>query len=224
MRGHDRYEALAGALLLDEATAGERAEFAAHAEGCARCRADAVSLGVPLREFVEAASEHETWRPSLAGDVRARIAESRQKRVRFAVGTLGYAVAASLVINIAFVTGFAGRAIDALRVVPDFRYATTQPIAFEHRPRAAVEPAPAMVPIERVARRAAHVRVERPRQKMKSGGNAGSRPASDAIEGLALWKDAESAARDVAQIERRCESAVDAVFTPEEPCPSPESR
>jgi len=224
MRGHDRYEALVGALLLDEATAGERAEFAAHAEGCARCRADATSLGVPLRDFVEAASEHETWRPSLAGDVRARIAESRQKRVRFAVGTLGYAVAASLVINVAFVTGFAGRAIDALRVVPDFRYATTQSITLEHRPPAAVEPAPAMVTIDRVARRVTHVREERSQQKIKTGETAGSRSTSDVIEGLAILNDDGSATRDVAQIARRCASAVDAVFTPEEPCPSPEPR
>ena len=175
-------------------------------------------------DFVEAAKEHEMWRPSLAGDVVARIAESRQKRVRFALGTLGYAVAASLVINVAFVTGFAGRAIDALRVAPDFRYATTQSITLEHRPPAAAEPAPAMVTIDSVARRGAHVRDERPRQKMKSGGTAGSRPATDVIEGLAIWKDQESAARDVAQIERRCESAVDAVFTSEKPCPSPEGR
>ena len=224
MRAHDRYEALAGALLLDEATADERAEFAAHAEECATCHADAVSFGVPLREFVDAARERETWRPSIAGDVGARIAESRQKRVRLALGTLGYAVAASLVVNVAFVTGFAGRAIDALRVAPDFRYATTQSITLEHRPPAAAEPAPAIVTIERVARRTAHVRDERPQQKMKTGGTAGSRPAPDAIAGLAIWNDGLSAARDVAQIERRCESAVDAVFTPEEPCPPPESR
>jgi hypothetical protein len=37
---------------------------------------------------------------------------------------------------------------------------------------------------------------------------------------LSIWDEADAAKRDVAQLER-CQSAVDAVFAPEEPCPLP---
>jgi hypothetical protein len=226
MRAHDRFEALAGALLLNEATPGERAEFEAHAQSCARCGSDAASFGMPLRTWVEEAGAHETWRPSVAGDVNRRIADSRQKRWRFTLGTLGYAVAASLAINVAFVTGFAGRAIDALRVVPDYRYSATQPITIERRPPVvAAAPQPFNFTIVRSRSHEAKVRVGRPERAPSAQEKAADAAAAEAIHGLAIWNDGEPAGRDVAQVDSRCATAADAVFNGDEPCPLPtESR
>ena len=41
MKAHDRFESLAGAVALGEATESERVEFVAHAQTCALCRDDA---------------------------------------------------------------------------------------------------------------------------------------------------------------------------------------
>jgi len=225
-RAHDRFEALAGALLLNEATPGERLEFEAHAQSCARCSDDAASLGISLRTWVDAAVAHETWQPSVAGDINRRIAESRQRRWRFTLGTLGYAVAASLAINVAFVTGFAGRAIDALRVVPENHYAATQRITLEHRPRVvAAASQPAHFTIVRSLRHEARVRDGRPQRGRSVEEKAADAAAAEAIHGLAIWDESDAGRRDVAQAELLCASAVDAVFGADEPCPPPaESR
>jgi len=146
-RPHDRYEALAGAMLLGEASAADRAEFAVHAESCAVCREDAVASAMPIRELVESAAESETWRPSMTGDVVARIRERHTKRTRFAITTIGYAVAASIALNVAFVSGFGGRALDALRVAPGITYSPTQRITLEHRPKVAPVAAAAPAPV-----------------------------------------------------------------------------
>ncbi len=223
MRAHARFETLAGALLLSEATSDERAEFEAHARGCGQCR-DGPSVDLPLRGLMESAGARETWQPSLAGDVYRRIAESRRRCWRAGLGTLGYAVAASLVLNVAFVTGFAGRALDALRVVPDFRYSATQPITLERRP-VAVAPQVAPLGLVHRARRAASVRAMRPQRRGPPQEKIANAGAAGAIQGLAIWDASDAAKRDVAQIERRCESPADTVFASEEPCPLPtESR
>jgi len=218
-RNHDRFETLAGALFLKEATLEERAEFERHAQTCERCRADAVSLGFPLLEVVEDAGRSETWQPSVAADVNGRIAESRQRRWRLGIGTLGYAVAASLAVNVLFVSGFAGRAIDALRVTPEHNYSATQPITIERRAKAVAAAAPARLTLERKARRAIDAYHVRP-EKMKSERAVGD-PSADAIAGLSVWDDADAGKRDVAQLDGRCEGSVDAVFVSDEPCPVP---
>jgi len=78
---------------------------------------------------------------------------------------LGYAVAASLVLNVAFVTGFAGRALDALRVVPDFRYSATQSITLEHRPVVMTSQVAPFGLMRRAGRHEANLRAMRPRQQ-----------------------------------------------------------
>ena len=226
MSGHARFEALAGALLLNEAGERERAEFEAHARECARCAGDAASLGAGLREFVASAAARETWQPSVARDVSVRIAESRQKRVRFAVGSLGYAVAASIVLNVAFVSGFGGRAIEALRVAPEFRYATTQRLTLERRPPAvAAAPVSQYVDIRNAPARAFYVRAKSPQKKVYLAPLAPLQTPPDIAATLALWTDGDSTRRDVAvQFERRCEQVVDAGFATGEPCSGPTDR
>jgi len=226
LSGHARFEALAGALLLNEAGEEERAEFEAHARQCALCADDGASMGAGLREFVASAAARETWQPSVARDVAARIAESRQKRVRFAVGTLGYAVAASIVLNVAFVTGVGGRAIDALRVSPEYRYAATQRLTLERRPPA-VAAAPVLLQIDiRNARPGTFsVRAKSPQKKRYVTPLAPLRTPPDVVAGLALWGDSDSTRRDVAaQFDLRCGNAVETGFVTDEPCSGPTDR
>lgn len=116
-RSHARYESLAGAIALGEATQTERDEFLGHAAGCALCS------GVPaerdLLRAIEAGREAETWRPSVDRAVLARIHDTRKQRSRFTVGALGWAAAISIAVNVAFVTGFAGKLDGAFRSTPE---------------------------------------------------------------------------------------------------------
>ena len=114
MRGHDAFEALAGALALDEATPEERAAFAAHAAGCANCRADAADAETVARALA-AARDEERWRASLDHLVVGRIRDARARRSTVTLGALGWAVAASIVLNVAVATGFTGRLASAFR-------------------------------------------------------------------------------------------------------------
>ena len=125
-RSHARYESLAGAIALGEATQTEREEFAQHADGCALCS------GFPaereLLRTVETAREGETWRPSVDRIILERIHDTQKQRSRFTVGALGWAAAISIAVNVAFVTGFAGRLDGALRGAPE----TTTDVAAPH--------------------------------------------------------------------------------------------
>lgn len=107
MRGHDRFEALAGAVMLGEADASERAEFDAHASACDACRADA-GYGLATTSSIARACDAETWRPSIAEPVRERMASGRTKRHRRTLGAFGWAIALSLVANVAFASGVTG--------------------------------------------------------------------------------------------------------------------
>jgi hypothetical protein len=108
LAGHDRYEALAGAIALGEATPAERAVFDAHAVSCARCRADAAAAG-SLAGVLENERAAELWRPSIGAAVERRIRETRRSRQRFSIVALGWCVALSLAVDVAFAGGFAGR-------------------------------------------------------------------------------------------------------------------
>lgn len=134
MRDHGRYESLGGAVALGEASAGERAEFAAHAAGCEDC-ADAAGAVFAVRERVARAEDAERWSPSLESAVAERIRQRRSATFKTATSALAYAIGASVIVNVAFVSGFAGHALDALRVAPDYRYASVQHITLEHRPK-----------------------------------------------------------------------------------------
>jgi len=111
MREHDAFEALAGAVALDEATHDERALYAAHAATCPLCRDD--RFGESL-ERLRGACEGETWRPSLGDSFYARVREARAKRARRTMAGLGYALGLGIVLNVAFTSGFAGRLSDRL--------------------------------------------------------------------------------------------------------------
>jgi len=154
--GHRHFEALAAALALGEASEAERAEFAAHARSCAVCAADAAH-GSALVGRLAAARDDERWQPHLDGDIGARLSVHRTQRSKQTFAVLGYAVAASLVVNVAFVGGFAGRALDALRVTPAPEAAAVNSlrIVLEHRaPRE-----PAALALHRATRLAPHAQV-----------------------------------------------------------------
>jgi hypothetical protein len=107
-REHDVFEALAGAVMLGEATEAERARFDAHAATCDACRADVACAPVFVRAVTQA-RRTETWRPSIANLVLDRIRGARKSRFRFTVGALGWAVAISIVFNLALASGLSMR-------------------------------------------------------------------------------------------------------------------
>jgi hypothetical protein len=113
-RSHARFESLEGAILLGEASDAERQEFALHASACPLC--GDVPLPGALTTAVATARDGESWRPSVDRPVLTRIRDERMKRSQFAVGALGWAAAFSIAINVAFVTGFAGRLAGAFDV------------------------------------------------------------------------------------------------------------
>jgi len=102
MTAHDRYDALAGAMMLGEATPAERAEFDAHVASCAACRLD-VGAGLETVAAIARSRDEETWRPSVS--VMATIRERSQRRFRWTLGAFGWAVGVSLVLNVALVGG-----------------------------------------------------------------------------------------------------------------------
>jgi hypothetical protein len=107
-RDHDAFEAVAGAVMLGEATEAERARFDAHAATCDECRADVACAPVLVRSVTQA-RRTETWRPSIANLVLDRIRGTRKSRFRFTVGALGWAVAISIVFNLALASGLSMR-------------------------------------------------------------------------------------------------------------------
>ena len=149
---HDRFEALAGAFALGEATPDERARFEMHARECARCGEDAQET-TQLRAFVETTRDTESWRPSMRDTIFARIHERRLGRSRFTIGALGWAFAASIVLNAAVVSGAAGSLGRALRD----HEASSDVVASQIRleaPRPAVVPTPVpLAPFSRDASR-----------------------------------------------------------------------
>jgi hypothetical protein len=108
MVAHDAFEALAGAIALGEATPVERATFAAHAETCAMCRTAIADVEM-VREVLVASRDDERWLPSVDARVRSRIGDERHRRARATFGAFHWAIAFSLVLNVAFFSGFVGR-------------------------------------------------------------------------------------------------------------------
>jgi len=114
---HAAYEALAGAIALGEASDAERAEFSAHCAACARCSDDADELRTRVVTAVAVARELETWRPRVGDGVMRRIDRERVKTADLTTTLLTSAIAFSLVLNVAFATGFAQRAGHAIEPV-----------------------------------------------------------------------------------------------------------
>ena len=115
MSAHDRFESLAGAVALGEASPQERAAFDVHASTCEVCRDDAAS-GAFVVARVADAHRSETWRPSQP--IVERIRSRRSGRARFTLGALGWAVAGSLVLNVALAGGLGARLAGAFQSQP----------------------------------------------------------------------------------------------------------
>jgi hypothetical protein len=115
MRGHARFEALAGALDLGEATDDERAAYDAHAASCPRCTGGALAGEVVAA--IERARDDETWRPQVRAGVSTAIDRSRVRRARTTANLLVCAVVASMALNLAFAEGLPQRVAGAVRPV-----------------------------------------------------------------------------------------------------------
>lgn len=138
MNAHDRFEILAGAVALGEATSEERAAFDAHAATCGACRDDAGDAAYVTAK-IEQAQRSETWRPSqpIVDRIRAR----RNRYSRFTLGALGWGVGLSLVLNVAIAGGIGTRMIGAFSPQPATEVASSA-ISLD-APHAALAPAPA---------------------------------------------------------------------------------
>jgi hypothetical protein len=117
MRGHERFEALAGAILLGEAGESERAEYLNHARDCLRCDADVDGTRTEVLTAFAVAREMETWRPDTREAVARRIERGRGAQQRLTANALGCAIVLSIVLNAAVASGTAQRAVSALRPV-----------------------------------------------------------------------------------------------------------
>ncbi len=112
MPAHDCFDALAGAVMLGEANAAERAAFDAHRRQCACCGAEA-AFAAATTAALERVRDAETWRPSVVSAVLERIAKTRVRRERRTVGAFGWAIALSIVVNVAFANGITGAALSS---------------------------------------------------------------------------------------------------------------
>ncbi len=161
MKAHDRFEALAGAVMLGEATPEERATFDAHAAICDRCRTDARD-GAYVTSQLQQASRSERWLPSQP--ISERLRARRSARSRVTLGALGWSVALSLVLNVAFVSGVGARLGSAFlsTAAPDSDVASTRITLEAARPKhVAFAPAPPSANGRHLLRRAAMRRPHR---------------------------------------------------------------
>jgi hypothetical protein len=118
MSPHDRFEVLAGAVILGEASDAERAQFAAHAAACALCGTAADDAGGVRAAFARARGA-ETWRPALGDPVARRLREAGNSRFHSTVGVLGAAVALSLALNVVFASGLSSRLLGSFAPPPE---------------------------------------------------------------------------------------------------------
>jgi hypothetical protein len=232
MIGHDRFEILAGAVMLGEANDAERAAFDAHVSACESCRLDAACAPVVLRS-VEAAKAAETWRPSVGSAVVGRIRESRTSRFGKTVGVLGWAVALSIVLNVAFVSGLSTHIHDAFAPEPDDApYVSAMKIDLE-------SPAPLPAPVRRaawhphavafVARPKPHALVARPAAvpvapdiPTAAAGVTIPPSAADAVPDVLAGIDVDGSETDGAKhvaVQPHCAGAPDPVATDAAPAP-----
>jgi len=204
---HDRFEALAGAVALGEATALERECFAAHARECVSCADDSAG-SARVRDVIASARDAESWRPSLRDAVFARIHERRSGGSRRAIGALGWAFAASVVLNAAVVSGVAGGLGHALRDRESSDIVASH-IRFD-APRPIVVPTP--LPRIAVARVALAHEPSAPQPSAEPG-------VDNLLAGLDLANGRGIAAAPVA----RCDAEESDAFASPMPCANPAS-
>ena len=187
---HDRFEALAGAVALGEATPAERAELQLHATGCTSCREDS-ALAANFATTVDAARSAEAWRPDIGESVFARIRSSRANRFRVTVAALGWVVALSIVLDVTFTTGAGLRLYDALQPAVREDVAAAQRVSARQSAPASVRLASQPVlrtATARAPRFVATTRVRRP-----------FRPAA-AVQGLAAPTHLPAASSDIPDV------------------------
>jgi TonB family protein len=121
---HDRIEAIAGAIALNEATDEERREYREHIASCAQCLEafGGEHLIERVASTVACAREAEVWAPEI-GDVVATRTRRRSRVLRYGAGFAGVAVAAAFGIHIATTSPQSGR----LAAVPVVTVATVKP-------------------------------------------------------------------------------------------------
>lgn len=119
--------------------------FDAHAAECAECGSDALGAR-EMFSAIAAARDDESWRPALDNLIAGRIRDSRARRSTFTVRALGWAVAASIVINVAFASGFTAHLATAFRETGEARSSvvatrleigTVRPLVVSFEPRRA---------------------------------------------------------------------------------------
>ena len=122
MRGHGRFEALAGAIMLGEANEAEYTCYVEHAAECPRCP-DPSAIRTEVLTAIAVARELETWSPGIRDGVVRRIENRRAWTVRWIGNALGIAIVCSLALNGALASGLAQRVTTGLapivaRLVP----------------------------------------------------------------------------------------------------------
>jgi hypothetical protein len=134
------------------------------------------------------------------------------------LNTFVYAIAASFVLNVAFVSGFAGRALDALRAAPEYTYSPVGSITLERR-------APQIAAASEPLRSKSIKHPAKPRAFARADHSAASKaPAGDdvpdVLSGLAIWESG-SGERSVASVsDARCAERAQTTPVVPRPCNS----
>lgn len=137
---HDRFEIIAGAIALGEATDEQRRAYREHLTSCKRCLDD---LGGELEisrtaQHVAAARDAETWQPELRDAVVGRIYK-RSRSWQYGFGVLSVGLAVSIGVHALLVAS-----VPTLKVatpVADARFSATTPVELETRDRTSSAPA-----------------------------------------------------------------------------------
>jgi hypothetical protein len=116
---HDYFESLCGAIALGEASRPERALFLLHARQCPACAEDVGLRDGELVTLAQDARERERWQPTVRDAVATRVHEGQSRSRRAVVAGLGYAFAASVLLNVVCSLGLPERLVAALVPQPE---------------------------------------------------------------------------------------------------------
>ncbi|MBV9104199.1 MAG: hypothetical protein JO060_11470 [Candidatus Eremiobacteraeota bacterium] len=137
---HARFEAVAGAIALGEASPSEHAIFSAHAQNCSRC-AGLERAGPSVASFVHTALHEETWRPFVREAVIAGIESLHLASGRRTALWICTAVCVTLFLNLVLAAhvGLPSKAstTSLARTSPRQNLVARMPQVRRHPPRAA---------------------------------------------------------------------------------------